>query len=459
MNKNTFVIGFMLFAIFFGAGNLIFPSALGMESGPRFWLALGGFVITGVGLPLLGIVLAAYYEDGYRTALDRIHPWFSVLFLSVIYLTIGPFFAIPRTGATSYEMAVVPFLGEAGGTSMLAFSLLYYGVTLWLSLNPSKMVERIGAILTPVLLLAILALIGKAVLWLQGRPSSLQEVEGSPASVFLNGFIGGYLTMDALASVAFSVIVITAIRSRMGHVEPRDADGETDESLVMSVAHGPVSRRQLITQTALAGMIAAISLAVIYIGLGWVSNHLPVSAETIAQLRLKGQDVGAFLLNTAAYGTFGDFGRVLFGVIVTLACLTTSVGLVTAVSEFFNDIFPRVSYTTFAVFCTLVSFGLANQGLSAVIGKSVPVLLVLYPIVMTLLLLLVIDNFVRPLPLLSQRLAIALVTGVSVLSVAGLDVTRQLPLKAWSLEWLPFAALGIGLGLLGTALGRQRRTV
>ena len=167
--------------------------------------------------------------------------------------------------------------------------------------------------------------------------------------------------------------------------------------------------------------------------------------------------MGAFLLNTAAYGTFGDFGRVLFGLIVTLACLTTSVGLVTAVSEFFNDIFPRVSYTTFAVFCTLVSFGLANQGLSAVIGKSVPVLLVLYPIVMTLLLLLVIDNFVRPVPLLSQRLAIALVTGVSVLSVAGLDVTRHLPLKAWSLEWLPFAALGIGLGLLGATFGRERK--
>lgn len=456
MNKNTFVIGFMLFAIFFGAGNLIFPSALGMESGPQYWMALGGFVITGVGLPLLGIVLSAYYEDGYRTALDRIHPWFSVLFLAVIYLTIGPFFAIPRTGATSYEMAVVPFLGEAGGTSMLVFSLIYYSVTLWLSLNPSKMVERIGAILTPVMLVAIVALIGKAVLWLHGRPSTLHSVESGPGASFLNGFIGGYLTMDALASVAFSVIVITAIRTRMGRVKATGGEGDGDESLVMAAAHGSLPRRQLITQTALAGLIAAASLAIIYAGLGWVSNHLPVSPEEIAQLKAKGQDVGAFLLSTAAYGTFGDFGRVLFGIIVTLACLTTSVGLVTAVSEFFNDICPRISYGAYAVLCTLVSFGLANQGLSAVIGKSVPVLLVLYPIVMTLLLLLVIDNFVRPLPQLSQRLAIVLVTGVSMLSVAGLDFTHRLPLKDYSLEWLPFAAVGIVIGLLGR---RGRDTV
>ena len=445
VNKNTFVIGFMLFAIFFGAGNLIFPSALGLESGQTFWPALLGFVSTGVGLPLLGIIVSAYYQDGYRTALDRIHPWFSLLFLAVVYLTIGPFFAIPRTGATSYEMAVVPVLGEPGSTSLLIFSLVYYGITLWLSLNPSKMVERIGAILTPVLLVCILALIGKAAFWLWGRPPTLTDVQATGAAAYLNGFVNGYLTMDVLASVAFSVIVITAIRARM---LTRGAQGDGSVAALHEAVVTPAQRRQLIVQTSMAGIVAATALAIIYVGLGWFSNRLPVDPAILADLKERGQDVGTYLLTTAAYSTFGEFGRVLFGLIVTLACLTTSVGLVTAVSEFFNDIFPRISYVAYAVICTLIGFLLANQGLSAVIDKSVPVLMVLYPVVMTLLLIMLIESFVTPLPLLAQRLAVGLVMVVSILSVAGTDFSQHLPLKAYSLEWLPFAAVAIVLGVV-----------
>ena len=517
MNRNTFVIGFMLFAIFFGAGNLIFPSALGMESGPGFWKALLGFVLTGVGLPLLAIIVSAYYDDGYRTALDRIHPWFSLAFLAIVYLTVGPFFAIPRTGATSFELAVLPFLtgggagdaaqaaaagAAAGGDAavpgqgpMLLFSLAYFGVALWLSLNPSKMVERIGAILTPVLLVCILLLIGKGVLWLHGRPPTLTQVEGANGSIaFVNGFMGGYLTMDVLGSVAYAVIVLTAVRSKMGSARKMPATATPDagaeaatdhapvvpamagraggadgagrareagddlpaghgggeESLVTSVAHhSALLRRELVVQASLAGVVAAVSLAVIYVGLGWVSNRLPIDPSVVAGVKASGKDLGSFLLNTAAYGTFGEFGRVLFGVIVTLACLTTAVGLITATSEYFNDVWPRISYRTYAILCTLGSFVVANQGLTAVISKSVPVLLVLYPIVMTLLVLMLLENFVWKPPVLSQRLAVGFVTAVSVLSVAGVEAVARLPWKEYSLEWVLFAALGIVLGLFG----------
>ena len=508
----------MLFAIFFGAGNLIFPSALGMESGPGLWEALLGFVLTGVGLPLLAIIVSAYYDDGYRTALDRIHPWFSLAFLAIVYLTVGPFFAIPRTGATSFELAVLPFLtgggagdaaqaaaagvaaagGDAGAPGqgpMLLFSLVYFGVALWLSLNPSKMVERIGAILTPVLLVCILLLIGKGVLWLHGRPPTLTQVEGANGSIaFVNGFMGGYLTMDVLGSVAYAVIVLTAVRSKMGTARKVPAaalpdagagaaadhtpavpamaggaggagggagaketgndlpagHGGDEASLVMSVAHqSALSRRELVVQASLAGVVAAVSLAVIYVGLGWVSNRLPIDPSVVAGVKASGKDLGSFLLNTAAYGTFGEFGRVLFGVIVTLACLTTAVGLITATSEYFNDVWPRISYRTYAILCTLGSFVVANQGLTAVISKSVPVLLVLYPIVMTLLVLMLLENFVWKPPVLSQRLAVGFVTTVSVLSVAGVEAVNRLPWKEYSLEWAPFAALGIVLGLVG----------
>lgn len=186
MTKNTFIVGFMLFAIFFGAGNLIFPPKLGLDSGVDFLPSIIGFVITGVGLPLLGIAVSGYYQGGYKEALSKnVHPYFSLLFLMAIYLTIGPFFAIPRTGATAYQMAVVPFIGENSTVSLLIFTLVYYLIAVWFSLNPSTVVDRIGAILTPVLLIAILALIVKAVILLGGNELPVAATKADPETLSL----------------------------------------------------------------------------------------------------------------------------------------------------------------------------------------------------------------------------------------------------------------------------------
>lgn len=427
MTKNTFVVGFMLFAIFFGAGNLIFPPKLGFESGADFWTATIGFIITGVGLPLLGIIVSASYKGGYKEALHRIHPWFSVLFLVAIYLTIGPFFAIPRTAATAYEMAALTFLGEQTTVSLLIFTAVYFALTIWLSLNPSKMVERIGAILTPALLIAILALVISGIALLSDNPSSSNVMEAP----MVNGILAGYNTMDALASVAFSVIVINAIKSK-----------------------GLSETKALSKQTAMAGVIAAILLALIYLSIGWIGNKLPISAEVLADLAAKKQDLGTYILNTAATQAFGDLGRTLLGIIVSLACLTTAIGLVVSVSEYFHEIFPKISYKTYAIVCTLIGFGLANQGLSAVISKSIPVLLVLYPIAMSIIFLLLLNLFVK-LPLLALRVSLILVTIVSILSVAGVSITENLPLKAYSMEWLPFAVGGLLIGAIFSRLVRS----
>ncbi|WP_237610404.1 branched-chain amino acid transport system II carrier protein [Actinobacillus pleuropneumoniae] len=428
MTKNTFVVGFMLFAIFFGAGNLIFPPKLGFESGADFWTATIGFIITGVGLPLLGIIVSASYKGGYKEALHRIHPWFSILFLVAIYLTIGPFFAIPRTAATAYEMAVLPFLGEQTTVSLLIFTAVYFALTIWLSLNPSKMVERIGSILTPALLIAILALVISGIALFSDNPSSSNVMEAP----MVNGILAGYNTMDALASVAFSVIVINAIKSK-----------------------GLSETKALSKQTAMAGVIAAILLALIYLSIGWIGNKLPISAEVLADLTAKKQDLGTYILNVAATQAFGELGRTLLGVIVSLACLTTAIGLVVSVSEYFHEIFPKISYRTYAIVCTLIGFGLANQGLSAVISKSIPVLLVLYPIAMSIIFLLLLNLFVK-LPLFALRISLILVTIVSILSVAGVSITENLPLKAYSMEWLPFAVGGLLIGVVFSRLVRAQ---
>ncbi|MEG9531884.1 branched-chain amino acid transport system II carrier protein [Mannheimia indoligenes] len=424
MTKNTFIVGFMLFAIFFGAGNLIFPPKLGLDSGVDFLPSIIGFVITGVGLPLLGIAVSGYYQGGYKEALSKnVHPYFSLLFLMAIYLTIGPFFAIPRTGATAYQMAVVPFIGESSTVSLLIFTLVYYLIAVWFSLNPSTVVDRIGAILTPVLLVAILALVVKAVILLGGNELPAVATKADPETPLFTGIVEGYLTMDALASITFSVIVISAIKAK------------------------GIGGKDLIKQTSMAGVIAAIALAAIYISLAWIGNHYPISAETLAELNAKGQNIGTFILNSVATDTFGEFGRTLLGVIVTLACLTTSIGLIVTTSEYFNEVFPKISYKVYVLIFTLISFGIANQGLDFVISKSVPVLLVLYPIAMTVIFLMFINIFIR-LPLLAQRLPLALVTIVSILSVGGVEVINALPLKSISMEWIPFAIAGTVIGYL-----------
>lgn len=424
MTKNTFIVGFMLFAIFFGAGNLIFPPKLGLDSGVDFLPSIIGFVLTGVGLPLLGIAVSGYYQGGYKEALSKnVHPYFSLLFLMAIYLTIGPFFAIPRTGATAYQMAVVPFIGESSTLSLLIFTLAYYLIAVWFSLNPSTVVDRIGAILTPILLVAILALVVKAVILLGGNELPAVATKADPETPLFTGIVEGYLTMDALASITFSVIVISAIKAK------------------------GIGGKDLIKQTSMAGVIAAIALAAIYISLAWIGNHYPISAETLAELNAKGQNIGTFILNSVATDTFGEFGRTLLGVIVTLACLTTSIGLIVTTSEYFNEVFPKISYKIYVLIFSLISFVIANQGLDFVISKSVPVLLVLYPIAMTVIFLMFINIFIR-LPLLAQRLPLALVTVVSILSVAGVEALNVLPLKSISMEWIPFAIAGTLIGYL-----------
>ncbi|QLD32262.1 branched-chain amino acid transport system II carrier protein [Mannheimia varigena] len=424
MTKNTFIVGFMLFAIFFGAGNLIFPPKLGLDSGVDFLPSIIGFVLTGVGLPLLGIAVSGYYQGGYKEALSKnVHPYFSLLFLMAIYLTIGPFFAIPRTGATAYQMAVVPFIGESSTLSLLIFTLSYYLIAVWFSLNPSTVVDRIGAILTPVLLVAILALVVKAVILLGGNELPAVATKADPETPLFTGIVEGYLTMDALASITFSVIVISAIKAK------------------------GIGGKDLIKQTSMAGIIAAIALAAIYISLAWIGNHYPISAETLAELNTKGQNIGTFILNSVATDTFGEFGRTLLGVIVTLACLTTSIGLIVTTSEYFNEVFPKISYKIYVLIFSLISFAIANQGLDFVISKSVPVLLVLYPIAMTVIFLMFINIFIR-LPLMAQRLPLALVTIVSILSVAGVEMMNSLPMKDISMEWIPFAIAGTVIGYL-----------
>ncbi|MDU0461671.1 branched-chain amino acid-like transporter carrier protein BrnQ3 [Staphylococcus ureilyticus] len=442
MNKNTWIIGFTLFAMFFGAGNLIFPPNLGLDSGQFFWPSILAFALTGIGLPLLGVIVGALDKQGYIGSLNKISPKFSVIFLIVIYLTIGPLFAIPRTASTSFEMTITPIAHTNSSLALFIFTIIYFLVVLYLCINPNKMVDRIGSLLTPLLLITILAMIIKGFVDYGGNThSQAAEAFTSNFAGFSQGFTNGYLTMDAIAAIAFSMIVVNAVK-----------------------ATGITHANKIFRQTLLAGIIAAVALMFIYISLGFIGNHMAVPQEKVASLIANDQNIGTYLLTTIASAGFGAFGKYLLGIIVALACLTTACGLIVSVSEYFNRIFPRISYKTYVIIFTLVSFILANQGLNSVITMSVPVLSIVYPVAITSVLLILLARFIPTKPI-AQQIPVAVVSIISILSVIHtqgwfkLSLIDNLPLKDYSLEWFPIAVITTIIGYIVAPLFKKQKTI
>ncbi|MGP6147330.1 branched-chain amino acid transport system II carrier protein [Jeotgalibaca sp. A122] len=427
--KDIFVVGFMLFAMFFGAGNLIFPVALGFQSGGNYWPAILGFILTGVGLPLVSVIVGSISENGYRDLLHKIHPTYSVVFLIIIYLTIGPFFAIPRTATTAYEIGVVPFLGQSTNLGLFIFSLIFFSVVLMVALSPNNLADNIGKYLTPTLLVTIILLIIRAVSMYRSNTPQPLEME----TPFVVGFTEGYLTMDAIAAIAFSIVVLNAIRGT----------GVTD-------------KKELFMGTIKSSFLAVVLLGFIYTGLGWAGNQMPVPAEIPAN-----QNLGAYLIQIISNEAFGSLGILLLGVMVFLACLTTAVGLIAAVSEYFNSLLPSISYKSFAFIFSGISFVMANQGLDAVIQASVPVLGMIYPVAISTVILIAVSYFV-PSSRISLQLPLIMVAIISVLSVAHqggwlhLPILEKLPLYSIKFEWIPLLVIGY---VLGQIIGFRKKKV
>lgn len=360
--SSYFVVGVMLFALFFGAGNLIFPAQLGQYAGTNLWPAVIGFLITGVGLPFLGILAMGF--SGSRNLQElagRIHPIYGIIFTALLYLTIGPFFAAPRTGAVAYDIGIAPFLGESfEGAGLIVFTLLFFAVTLWLSLNPAKIVDRVGKILSPGIIILLLVLLVMVIVKPMGAIEAPQDAYASGA--FMKGFTEGYNTMDALASLVFGIIVINAIH-----------------------ALGVKSTRGVLVATAKSGIVAIVFLGILYTGIAYLGA---TSTEAFGLF-----DTGGPVLGSAASHYFGMTGSIMLTIVIILACLTTSIGLMTACAEYFHTLFPKISYKIFVSFFTAMTFVVANFGLANIINYSIPVLMFLYPLAIVLMLL----TFLSPL--------------------------------------------------------------
>ena len=389
----------MLFSMFFGAGNLIFPPEVGANSGTNFWPAIGGFLLASVILPTLAIIAIAVSGNDVRDLASRGGWLFGLLFSVMAYLSIGAFYALPRTGATAMETAITPLTGWDSTAASVAFNVIFFAVTLLLAWRPTTVVDTLGKFLTPALVALLFVLIAVAMVTGQRTPAApMEDYAGHP---MVTGLFEGYNTMDAISGLAFGIVVIAALRTK-----------------------GFKPGSNMVRGTMLTSLFSGALLAVIYLGLAYVAQTVEGSQD---------YGSGAALLADSAHLTMGTVGQVAFSAIVILACLTTSVGLLTATGEFFAALVPKVKYHYWAVGFTILSLILAIQGLETVLLVAVPIITFLYPPAITLIILTVLNprNNLR----YAYRFALWTAVAWSALTVA------------WDPQWLsvsPGQALGVG---------------
>ncbi|MET2899175.1 branched-chain amino acid transport system II carrier protein [Vibrio rotiferianus] len=406
-------VGFMLFAFFLGAGNIIFPPLAGQLAGDHLMPAMFGFLLTAVGLPLITIVAIAVAGGSWDHLTQDLPKKAAVLMAALIFIIIGPAFAAPRTGLVAYEMAVKPFFLDASQAHLTSFSILFFAVAMIFAWFQGRLIDLIGKVLTPVLFLGLIVLAIAVFVDPQGEMMGAHgEYLTQPLT---KGFLEGYNTMDTFASLMFGMLMVDALRSK----------GITERA---------ATTKYLIC----AGCIAAAGLAFVYISL----FYLGATSSTIAA----GADNGGAVLSQYVQALFGPYGQVVLSIIVLLACLTTAIGLISACSDFFSSK-TKLTYKHWVIINGAACALIANVGLSQLISLSVPVLFALYPVAVALVALTFVRNKL-PNPRVAYR-AVLLVSLLFALidaaKVAGLDVSafNMLPLFEVGMGWvLPtFAAI------------------
>ena len=434
--KEYVYVASMLFGMFFGAGNLIFPVYMGQAAGRNVWPAIVGFLVTGVGLPLLGVAaLGISRSSGLFDLSRKVGRPYAFFFTCALYLTIGPFFAIPRCATTAFTVGLEQILphDDKSWLYLLLFSLLFFAVTLVLSLRPGKILTYVGKVLTPCFLVFLAIMVFVTILHPTTSISAVEPQGAYAVQPFFTGFLEGYNTMDALASLAFGIVVVQVIRD-LGVTEPDAVAGSTVR----------------------AGIFSCLLMAAIYVAVTVVGVQSRGLFET--------SENGGIALAQIAQHYLGSVGLLILAATVTLACLKTSVGLITSCAETFTGLFPKgPTYRVWAVIFSLVSLLFANFGLSSIIGYSVPVLMFLYPLAITLIALSLFGKFfaydravfvwTTALTLVGALYDFAAALPAPLLAACRLDgvlamLRETLPLAKLGLFWVLPALLGLVIGLI-----------
>ena len=404
--RDIVALGFMTFALFIGAGNIIFPPIVAQQAGEHVWLAAFGFLITAVGLPVITIIALSRVEGSIQILSSPLGKIASLILTITCYLTVGPLFATPRTATVSYEIGFSSYLGTSS-SSLLIYSAIYFSVVTLISLYPNKILDTVGYVLSPLKILS-LAILGIAAMMIPTGfvPPAINNYIDSPVS---EGFVNGYLTMDTLGALVFGIVIIQAIRSR------------------------GVSNPTLITRYAvIASIISGIGLTVVYLSLfklGLGSHEVAANASN-----------GAVILHAYVQHAFGDLGSIFLSAMIFIACMVTAIGLTCACAEYFSSI-TKIGYKVWVFILIGFSFIISNLGLTKLIAFSVPVLSAIYPpAIVVIMLSFGWKFFNHPRRVIAPVTAVSLVFGIlDGLKVANFELPyalTHLPLAEQNLAWL-----------------------
>lgn len=412
-NKDVIILGFALFAMFFGAGNLIFPPFLGVISGSNWLTGFGGFILADVGLALLAIVSAAKCNGQVDKVLSRSGKNLGVILGSAIMICLGPLLAIPRTAATTFEMGISPLFN---GFSPVLFSIIFFAITFILTIKPSKVVDIIGQFLTPALLIALGVLIVKGII----SPLGEMSLTSMSENLFAEGVKQGYQTMDALGAVALSTVIISSLSNK-----------------------GYENENQKIKLTLKAGVVAAIGLVLVYGGL----TYLGATVST-----MYGQDVvQTSLIVEITASLLGNPGKIILAIIVMLACLTTAIGLTSATAQFFEKTTNgKLKYELIVTIVCIFSAIVSNFGVSTIIKFSGPILDIIYPATVVLVIMTLFGNKIKNNNSFKGATYVALIVSViTILNNMGLiniSFINELPFSSLGFNWILPVLIGAIIG-------------
>ena len=403
--RDIVALGFMTFALFIGAGNIIFPPIVAQQAGEHVWLAAFGFLITAVGLPVITIVALSRVEGSIQLLSSPLGKAASIVLTVVCYLAVGPLFATPRTATVSYEIGFSSYFGESSN-SLLIYSIIYFSLVTIVSLYPNKILDTVGYFLSPLKILGLVILGLSAFLIPAGAiHPAINNYVASPVS---EGIVNGYLTMDTLGALVFGIVIVKAITSR----------GVTDKKLVTKYA-------------VIASIISGIGLTLVYVSLfklGMGSHEIAPNAAN-----------GAVILHAYVQHAFGNMGAYFLSAMIFVACMVTAIGLTCACAEYFSSL-TKISYKTFVFILVGSALFVSNLGLTKLIAVSVPVLSAIYPPAIVVILLSFLTKFWNnPARVITPVTAIALIFGIfDGIKVAGFELPamlQNLPLNEQNLAW------------------------
>lgn len=416
-NKDILIIGFALFSMFFGAGNLIFPPFIGMTSGSSWLTSFLGFVIADVGIILLSINAVAK-AGSFQNVVFKAGKRFGVSLEIIMMLCLGPILVIPRTAATTFEMSIIPITSSLNS---VVFSIIFFGLTFILTIKPTKVMDIIGKFLTPVLLIALALLIGKGVLQPLGKLNNVNS-----DGLFINGLTQGYQTMDALGIGGVTALIMSSFISK-----------------------GYKDKKENISMTLKSAIIAGIGLILVYGGLAYLG-------ATVSTVYDKSISQTALLVNITN-SLLGRNGIIILGVIVAFACLTTAIGLTSVTAKYFEDVSnKKIKYSHLITIICLFSAVASNLGVDKIISIAAPILTVIYPVSILLVFMSTFNKFfISPSVFKGAAFATLLISFLNVADSLGFTINfiHKLPLSSLGFNWVIPAIIG---GLLGKLIIKDK---